>query len=231
LTWVTHGLLPAVAASAVLAAIHYSNLDIRIADHFYDAGSARWLGANTWWASTLLHDGGRWLMRIVALAALLCWTVNYWLGASQRLRDAAAYLAAAIVISTVLVGALKAVTNVDCPWDLARYGGHMPTLAWFAARPEGLPHAQCFPGAHSASGFSLVCLYFLPGPRHPRKRWVGLAIGVVVGGTFSFAQQARGAHFLSHDLTSAVLCWLVAVALHTRRRLPDERALYDTQHA
>lgn len=206
--------MPIVAAAFALAAIQYTGADVRIADQFYDAASARWIGANTWWASTLLHDGGRWMMRAIAFASLLTWAVGHWFGASHRLRKAAAFLALNIVVSTTLVGLLKAVTNVDCPWDLARYGGEMPMLAWFAARPSELPHAQCFPGAHSASGFSLMCLYFLLGPPHSRKRWIGLGFGLAVGATFSFAQQARGAHFLSHDVMSAGICWLVAVALH-----------------
>jgi membrane-associated PAP2 superfamily phosphatase len=169
----------------VLAAIHYSNLGIRIADHFFDAASARWIGANTWWASTLLHDGGRWLMRLVALGALVCWVASYRPGASPRLRAAAAYPTLSIVLSTSLVGALKSVTNVDCPWDLERYGGQI------------LADVPVLPAWAESS----------------RKRWIGLAIGITVEATLSISQQARGAHFLSHDLTSAALCWLVAVAL------------------
>lgn len=214
MTWLKQAILPAVAAAFALAAIQYTNLDIRIADHFYDPRSGHWIGTNTWWASTLLHDGARWMMRAIAFAALLCWMVGYRLGASQKQRRDAAFLALSIVVSTTLVGFLKTVTNVDCPWDLSRYGGEMPMLPWFAPRPGNLPHAQCFPGAHSASGFSLMCLYFLFGPPYSRKRWIGFAIGLAMGMTFSFAQQVRGAHFLSHDVMSAGLCWIVVATLH-----------------
>jgi membrane-associated PAP2 superfamily phosphatase len=34
------------------------------------------------------------------------------------------------------------------------------------------------------------------------------------GMVFGLSQQLRGAHFLSHDLWTAALCWLVAVAVH-----------------
>lgn len=153
-------------------------------------------------------------MRAVALGALLIWIGSFRSEKQRRLRAPALYLFVSIVLSTTLVGALKTVTNVDCPWDLARYGGEMPTLAWFAPRPDELPRAQCFPGAHSASGFSLMCLYFMLGRKNSSTRWIGLAAGIVVGAAFSFAQQVRGAHFLSHDVMSALLCWLVACGIY-----------------
>ena len=34
-----------------------------------------------------------------------------------------------------------------------------------------------------------------------------------VGALFSLAQQARGAHFLSHDIVSALIAWLICLAL------------------
>ncbi len=36
-------------------------------------------------------------------------------------------------------------------------------------------------------------------------------IGLVAGLIFGISQQLRGAHFLSHDLWSLTICWLVAL--------------------
>jgi membrane-associated PAP2 superfamily phosphatase len=58
LTWLKHAVLPAVAAALALASIQYTHLYLRIADLFYDVDSARWIGANTWWASTPLRLRG-----------------------------------------------------------------------------------------------------------------------------------------------------------------------------
>lgn len=41
----------------------------------------------------------------------------------------------------------------------------------------------------------------------------------MLGLTFGITQQLRGAHFLSHDLWSAALCW--AIAWETARLLLD----------
>jgi membrane-associated PAP2 superfamily phosphatase len=121
---------------------------------------------------------------------------------------------------------LKSVTNVDCPWDLERYGGSRPYVSLFGDRPDELPRARCFPGAHSSSGFALMCFYFLFRDSRRRAAQVALAGGLLAGAVFAFGQQARGAHFLSHDLTSAVLVWYVLLALYTRLLKPgDARAI------
>ena len=37
--------------------------------------------------------------------------------------------------------------------------------------------------------------------------------GMVIGFTFALGQQARGAHFISHDLWTLSLCWFGALGL------------------
>ena len=37
--------------------------------------------------------------------------------------------------------------------------------------------------------------------------------GLVIGISFGLAQQLRGAHFLSHDVWSAAICWFGALFL------------------
>jgi membrane-associated PAP2 superfamily phosphatase len=117
---------------------------------------------------------------------------------------------------------LKTITNVDCPWDLLPFGGKFPYEHLFADRPDGLRHARCFPAAHASSGYSLMALYFLARERSVRLARRGLIVGIAAGLVFGFAQQSRGAHFLSHDLCSAMLAWLVPSALYSfafRRRI------------
>ena len=41
--------------------------------------------------------------------------------------------------------------------------------------------------------------------------WVSLAVGTL----FAFGQEARGAHFLSHDVCSAFVAWFVALATYS----------------
>jgi membrane-associated PAP2 superfamily phosphatase len=43
---------------------------------------------------------------------------------------------------------------------------------------------------------------------------MALAGGLLIGTVFALGQQARGAHFLSHDLTSAAIVWYVLLGLY-----------------
>jgi len=113
-----------------------------------------------------------------------------------------------------IVGGLKTITNADCPWDIAGFGGTRLYLEWYLSRPAALPHAACFPGAHSSSAFALFALYFLWREPQPQRARVALVGVLVLGALFSFAQQSRGAHFLSHDLASALIAWLICLGLY-----------------
>jgi membrane-associated PAP2 superfamily phosphatase len=119
-----------------------------------------------------------------------------------------------MLLAMLIVGGLKSITNVDCPWNLSGFGGHNDYFALFADRPDALKRAQCFPGAHASSGFALFAFYFVFRDRSRRlARWA-LAGAIAVGVAFSIGQEARGAHFLSHDLASAAIVWFVQLGLY-----------------
>ncbi len=180
---------------------------------FFDGLHERWIGRHEWWANELLHTGGRNAMRLLGVIALAAWAVSAFHPRLVPHRAALGYLAACMVIVPLTVGLLKQVTNVDCPWDLQGFGGTLPAIHWFQHRPDDLPHAACFPGAHSSSAFALFSLFFVWRPTRPRLAWAAFTGTVMLGALFSIAQQARGAHFLSHDLASALIAWLLCYAL------------------
>jgi membrane-associated PAP2 superfamily phosphatase len=139
-------------------------------------------------------------------------------------RRPAVALLLSVLLSTSIVALLKSATQMDCPWDLLGYGGQRPFIDLFATRPAGLPAAACFPAGHASAGYAWVALYFFAGAVRPRWRIAGLCTGLAAGLVFGFAQQLRGAHFLSHDLASLMVCWLVALATH-RLVAADDRAI------
>ena len=118
-----------------------------------------------------------------------------------------------IALCATVVSGLKFATNMDCPRDLAGFGGDRPYMRLFQDRPDALPRAACFPGSHASTGFSLMAFYFLLLDTRPRLARRLLAAALALGAVFSFGQQARGAHFLSHDLTSAALDWFLLLGL------------------
>lgn len=199
---------------------------------FFDAAHATWIGAHRWWAESLVHIGGRWAVRVVVLTSIALWAGSYLTPRLRQARRPAAYFAIASVLGVGIVGLLKTVTNVDCPWDLIPFGGHFPVIPLFAHRPDTLRAAHCFPAAHASSGYALVALYFVCRERSRALAHAGLALGVLCGVAFGIAQQSRGAHFASHDLWSAFLLWLTAASVYVfgfRMRLypahsPHERS-------
>lgn len=213
----THLWAPLIVFAIAFWALEYWVLDPVIARAWYfDEATARWLGSGpgAWWARDILHTGGRWLVRGIAATALLLLALSFFVDRLRPWRKHAAFVALAMIVSTTLIGLLKTVTNVDCPWDLSGFGGHSPYVALFADRPDSLPRAQCFPGAHASSGFALVSFYFVFRDQRPRlARWC-LGTALFVGVAFSIGQEARGAHFLSHDLVSAALVWFCQLAIH-----------------
>jgi len=222
--WRAHLWWPLLAFSVLFGGLEVFSLDRVLAREWYfNVHTGTWLGAESgaWWARGLLHTGGRWFVRGVAAAALASWLLSLGVERLRHWRLPAGYVLLSMLLGILIVGGLKAITNVDCPWDLAGFGGHSPYVALFADRPDTLPRAQCFPGAHASSGFALFCFYFLfHGRSRHMARWM-LAAAIAVGIAFSVGQEARGAHFFSHDLTSAAIVWFAQLGLYAgfRRRL------------
>ncbi|HBL26766.1 MAG TPA: PAP2 family protein [Acidobacteria bacterium] len=218
--WIRHALLPLLTFAVLAILIEGTGLDLRLSDAWYDAAVKAFPYRHAWWADDLLHDRGRDLVGLVVLAALVIWGAA-GRGARWALLDRwrpwrrrALYLALTVLLSAGAAGVGKAFSDRHCPWDVDRYNGHAPYAPLFTSLPQEVEPGHCFPSSHAATGFGLLGLYFVFLDRSRRAAWVGLGIGLGVGGLFSFAQLVRGAHFLSHDLWSAALCWAIALALY-----------------
>lgn len=207
---------PLVLFVMLAALLASTTLDISIAHALYfDEARSRWIGATSWWTNELIHRDGAWLVRSVAALALGLWIAAWVRPELHELRRPALYCFVSIVLSVGLVGLLKTLTNVDCPRDLTEFGGAFPFIHLFEQRPEALRHARCFPAAHASSGYALLALYFVLRERSRiAARW-GLAAGLSMGLVFGIAQQSRGAHFVSHDVWSAMLVWTASLSLYT----------------
>ena len=204
-------LLLAVAASVVLMA---GNGDQWLADHIYRWEGSRWAFKDAWWTTHVIQRGGKNLSTLAGVLVMLALLRACLDARWKALRRPLLYLLLAVGLSTGLVALLKSMTQMDCPWDLQRYGGLRPFIGLFEARPELLGRAACFPAGHASAGYGWVALYFFALQVRPRWRWVALATAVATGLAFGFSQQLRGAHFLSHDVWSLAVSWTVAVLLY-----------------
>lgn len=210
-------LRPPLLLFALLAPVlAISSVDVVIAHAlFFDEIGSRWIGANSWWTNQLIHHDGTVLIRSLGGSALILWATTFLRPQWHTLRRPALYFFLSVGLSVGVVGLLKALTNVDCPRDLSEFGGSFPFVHLFADRPDELRHARCFPAAHASSGYALVALYFVLRERSQWASRLGLAVGLVMGLIFGIAQQSRGAHFVSHDVWSAWLVWIISLSLYT----------------
>ena len=206
--------LPLLLGLALLGVFELTDLDRWVSAWFYDPAQRAFPLREQPFLERVLHRGGKYSIAIVAVSALAVFGLSWWVPSWRRLRRTAAYLFLAIALGTGAVAGLKRVTNKHCPYDLAIYGGAVPYVRLLDAASADVPRGYCFPGGHAAGGFALMALYFVWYRRRPWLAWAALAGGFGYGFVLGFGRLMQGAHFLSHNLWAALVCWLVAVALY-----------------
>ncbi|WP_408951984.1 phosphatase PAP2 family protein [Lysobacter sp. Hz 25] len=188
--------------------------DFWLADRFYAWQGGRWALQNAYLTEHLVHRFGRDASTAAWFGVLALWLAARLRPGLSEWRRPLAYLLLSTVLAIALVSALKSLTNMDCPWDLSRYGGANEFFGLLSQRPSGLARGRCFPAGHASAGYAWVALYFFFLAVQPRLRWLGLSVGLGLGLLFGFAQQLRGAHFLSHDLWTLGIAWSAALTLY-----------------
>lgn len=204
-----HLMLPLLAVVLGLL-LEYTDMDLRLAHLFFDPVSMSWPLREHWLTEVVLHKGARSFMVLVGVLNLLAILASFVFAPLAQYRKLLTCLLLAMGLGPVVVGYFKGVTHIYSPWDLAYFGGKQEYVKLLDNAPLGSPIGHAFPAGHSSSGFALVAFYFALGMVDPARRFVGLALGLGFGFLFGFAQQVRGAHFLSHDFFSLAVCWCCA---------------------
>lgn len=212
-------ILPVLIAALVLQGlISQLRLDYIWSHWLFELEGGHWLLKDHWLFSAVIHTGGRRLSILLVLGCLLMFGLSFRFPWLSRHRPVLAYLSLAPLLASAAVLLGKRLSGVDCPWSLLPFGGDLPyqPLLQQLLSPGG---GACFPAGHASAGYAWFALYFAAAAVWPALRLRVLLAVLMVGGLFGFAQQLRGAHFLSHDLWSLVLCWSVC-ALLAARMLP-----------
>jgi membrane-associated PAP2 superfamily phosphatase len=220
-------LLPLAAFAAANFVLLQLGGDRWIAGHLFLWEGGHWALKENFVTSTLIHQGGKRLSALVWLGVVACALVAWRRPAWRSWRTPLLYLALAVLLSTSIVAWMKSWTHVDCPWDLVGFGGTRSYHDLLAALPAHAALGRCFPAGHASAGYAWLALFFFLGETRPQWRWKGFAAAFGAGMVFGIAQQLRGAHFVSHDLWTLLICWLIAVLLHRMmfaRRTPAQAA-------
>lgn len=207
--------IPALALAGATVGFELTDLDLVVQDRLYDFAADRWLVDGNEPVGRFFFYNGPKLGVIATGVALLALAFG---PARWRKRvgfDRRGLWVAVLTLATLpaLAGLGKNFTNVFCPSEVRRYGGDAPYVKLCSPypaddRPERKGH--CFPAGHASGGFALMGLAWLRDSRRWRRGIItlGLAAGWWMGGY----QMLKGAHYLSHTVTTMLLAWITALA-------------------
>ena len=225
-----------IAATGIVILAQYTDLDLIIADFYFDPVRKIFPWDQTWFGKDLMH--GYVKNVIVWFGFLLIASTLFDLIMPLRRLTALGrlklrYLTLAAVLEPILVRSLKENSNLHCPQGIDLYGGKAPLLKLLDWVPDGWSAGHCFPAGHASAGMWLSALAILWLPTHPRKALAGFFAGLSVGLAMGWVQQMRGQHFLSHTLatawlSTALLLLILAVFWRPMQRALQQPALTNT---
>lgn len=195
---------------ALTVVIDTFDIDQRVADQLYRWEGYSWNLKNAWFTSVLIHLGGKYFSIFLLVVVFLLLLGSFYFSPLKIWKRRLVYLLVATSLGSLLVSVGKTLSHVSCPWDFVRYGGALDYLS-LIEQLHVRNGNQCFPAGHASAGFAWVAFYFVGLYSQSSWRWIALGFALSMGLLFGVSQQLRGAHFLSHDLWSFGICWMVSL--------------------
>lgn len=202
-----------------LAAWDAGGMDIVLARSWGTAAGFAW--REHWLTAGLMHGG----IRMLGWIAFLVLLVGVWrpLPFARLLsrRDHVWWIGTT-VLCVALIPLLKRVSTTSCPWALAEFGGGVAQYVphWVHGLTDGGP-GGCFPSGHASTAFAFLSGWFALRERNPSAARVWLLSVIAVGAALGGVQAVRGAHYISHSLWTAWICWATsALSFHALKAWP-----------
>jgi membrane-associated PAP2 superfamily phosphatase len=197
-----------------------TELDVSLIKPYYDTQALVFPLKDNDFLENFMHLGLKDLMIMVSMSTLAFWILGLkrWeLAATKHINmrwlldyhREFLWIFIAMVISTSAISVLKHLSIHACPWDLLAYGGTLPSIPLFGDLPLGVKPGHCFPGGHASGGFALIAFYFAFRDSLPKLAKFGLLFGLLLGFAMGWGQMMRGAHFMSHNLWTAWIVWMI----------------------
>ena len=205
-----------VAAGVFVIIGQVTDLDLLLADMFFDPVRHVFPLDHTWFARKFMHDGVKKVLVWSAyflFAVILFDSIRPVRQISPLRRIQIRLLGLVAVLEPLLIHTLKKNSALHCPWGVDRYGGDAPFLRLFDSIPAGWSYGHCFPAGHASGGMWLSALAVLCLPHAPKKALAVFAGGLGIGLAMGWVQQMRGQHFLTHTLWTAWLSSVLFVAI------------------
>lgn len=210
--WVYLG-IPAVTA-IVLLLLELTSLDMDIAKLAYDPSAGGFIGKHSYFLENVLHDRAKQVVIALGVLSFAGFIASFFIEKLKPWKRELGCMVLSMALSTSFVTPMKAVTAVQCPWSLTEFGGHEQYSELLSPRPQTDKPGRCWPGGHAATGFTLFALFFVFRDRKPRMARAGLIFAFSLGTVFSVGRMLQGAHFFSHNIWTAVFCWLICLGAY-----------------
>jgi membrane-associated PAP2 superfamily phosphatase len=209
-------LWPAVATlGLMLVLFEVVPIDLWLQDRFFDFEAGTWLVDRDAPAGrAVFYTGPKHALVALGIGLMLLLAgPEAWRRRVGMVRRDLAIAVLALAFVPTLIGTAKSWTNVFCPSEIRRYGGDAPYVKLLERHPTGDQPARrgrCFPAGHASGGFALFGLAWLRRSRRWRTGSIALALGL--GWTMGLYQMFKGAHFLSHTVTTMLVAWVCVLA-------------------
>ena len=210
--WVCLG-VPAVAA-IVLLLLELTDLDMALANLFYDPAAGAFVGRHSYFLENILHDRAKQVVIAFSVLAIFGFIGSFFMEKLKPFKRELGCLVLSLALATSFVTPIKAVTAVQCPWSLEQFGGHETYSELLSPRPATEKPGRCWPGGHAATGFTLFALFFVLRDRRPKLARKAFVFAFALGSVFSVSRMMQGAHFFSHNLWTAIFCWLICLGAY-----------------
>jgi len=202
--------------SMLLLIIEVADVDRRISALFYDPSIRAFPWRHNWLMENVQHVVAKRAIVLLGLSVLVAWLATHWFSGFRQLRPILLFIFAGMILSALSVTMLRSVSSQACPYDLQQYGGTVSqSVSLFESAQKGSKPGKCSPSGHASAGFCLFAWYFAA-RRLSRRRLAAcfFAGTVLFGFVLSMGRVAQGAHFVSHCVWSAMVCWFVTLALY-----------------
>jgi membrane-associated PAP2 superfamily phosphatase len=211
-----HVALALVIFAMMLLIVDVADLDQRISTLFYDPSIHAFPLRDNWVLEKLEHAAAKMAVMLLWLSVLVVWIATHWFPAFKQLRSILLFIFAGMLLSALSVTALRSMSVKHCPYDLQQYGGTLSeSIGLFESTQKMVKPGKCRPSGHASAGFCLFAWYFAARRLKQRRLAVYFLGGTVLFGFFlSMGRVAQGAHFVSHCVWSAIVCWFVTLALY-----------------
>lgn len=186
-------------------------LDLFVSDLFYQ-GEGHFFSDK--WTDFIFNYGVIPAQIVVTMASLVL-VFSYASTYLKKWRREALVLILTLAIGSGLIinAGLKDHWGRPRPRQIEEFGGDKLFRPYY--KPNFFDESsKSFPSGHSSMGFYFLALVLI-GIRLQRRFliYLGVFLTAILGGILSFGRMAQGGHFLSDILMSALIMWIVALAV------------------